>query len=296
MRGHEFLDHDRFAGAQIMYSWRQLEKSEGRYDFSDIRSDLKYLQTHGKTLFIQLQDVSFSANYKAIPNYLLKSEYDGGVTPSKANGKTIGWISKRWNPKVQERYGALLQALGEEFDGKIEGINLQETAIEVSKDSDPTFSETLYVEAIKNNMRELKSAFPTSTTLQYANFMPGEWLPWEDKGYLRDIYETGENIGVGLGAPDLMYKRRGQLNHPIAMMHEGEFSVPLGIAVQDGNYVGSTGADAHFKDRKSDEAATLNAVPLLHAFAKDFLEVDYMFWVDQKPYFRTQVMPCFDKP
>jgi hypothetical protein len=297
MRKHDFLDNERFSGAQIMYSWRQLEKVEGRYDFSDIRSDLNYLKAHGKTLFIQLQDVSFSSKYKAVPNYILSSDYDYGALPSKANGKTIGWIAKRWNPKVRARYGALLEALGEEFDGEIAGINLQETAIEVSKDADPTFSEAVYAEAIKDNMRNLKSAFPNTTTMQYANFMPGEWLPWTNKGYLKGIYETGQEIGVGLGAPDLMYKRRGQLNHPIAMMHEGEFSVPLGIAVQDGNYVGSTGADEHFEGRKDEGIETNSAVPLLHAFAKDFLKVDYMFWADQKPYFQKLVLPCFsEKP
>ncbi len=293
MRGHAFLESERFEGAQIMYAWRQLEKAEGQYDFSVIRSDLEYLKSHGKKLFIQLQDVSFSARYKPVPKYLLKPAYDGGVVPSKANGKTIGWISKRWNPDVQTRFAALLVALGEEFDGEIEGINLQETAIEMSKELDPGFSPSVYAEAIQTNMRVLKSAFPTSTTMQYANFMPGEWLPWEDKGYLRSLYETGEEIGVGLGAPDLMYKRRGQLNHPIAMMHEGEFTAPLGIAVQDGNYVGSTGADEHFKDRKGAAKDAKTAIPLLHAFAKDFLKVDYMFWVDQKPYFNQSVLPCF---
>ena len=37
-----------------------------------------------------------------------------------------------------------------------------------------------------------------------------------------------------------------------------------------------------------------NLVPMLHAFARDFLEVDYMFWVDQEPYFEQDVLPCFD--
>lgn len=36
-----------------------------------------------------------------------------------------------------------------------------------------------------------------------------------------------------------------------------------------------------------------NVVPLLHAFAKDFLKVDYMFWVNQEPYFEEDVIPCF---
>ena len=132
----------------------------------------------------------------------------------------------------------------------------------------------------------LKKAFPLSTTMQYANFMPGEWLPTDDKGYLRSIYRYGEKIGVGLGAPDLMVRRKGQLNHALAMMHENNYSVPLGIAVQDGNYIGQTGTTEIIDERK-------NIVPLLHAFAKDFLKVKYMFWVNQEPYFEQDVLPCF---
>ena len=123
----------------------------------------------------------------------------------------------------------------------------------------------------------------------YANFMPGEWLPWDDEGYLRGIYEYGNTIGVGLGSPDLMVTRKGQLNHPLAMMHESDYSVPLGIAVQDGNYAGKTGADA---DYEGSEAAGKNIVPLLHGFAREFLRVDYMFWVNQEPYFEAYVLPC----
>lgn len=293
MRGHAFLEHERFKGAQIMYAWRQLETAEGVYDFSIIRSDIDYLKSHGKKLFIQLQDVSFTAGYKPLPDYMLTEAYEGGLVPYRANGATIGWISKRWHPKVQARFHALMTALGEAFDGEIEGINLQETAIDVAPETDPSFAPALYAQAVQNNMRALKSAFPTSTTLQYANFMPGEWLPWEDEGYLRGIYETGEEIGVGLGAPDLLVKRRAQLNHPIALMHEGTYTAPLGIAIQDGNYVGGTGADAHFQSRNEGGLETQSQVPMLQAFAKEFLRVDYMFWVDQAPYFENQVLPCF---
>jgi hypothetical protein len=122
--------------------------------------------------------------------------------------------------------------------------------------------------------------------------MPGEWLPWEDKGYLRSIYQYGEEIGVGLGAPDLMVTKKGQLNHPLALMHEGSYTVPIGIAVQDGNYTGKTGTDAGYTENKEGNSRK-NIVPLLHAFAKDFLRVRYMFWVNQEPYFEEDVMPCF---
>jgi hypothetical protein len=125
-----------------------------------------------------------------------------------------------------------------------------------------------------------------STTMQYANFMPGEWLPYDDKGFLRSVYHYGEEIGVGLGGPDLMVKRKGQLNHLIALMHEGTFSVPLGVAIQDGNYIEETDNLDIIKKRE-------NIVPLLHSFAMDFMKVNYMFWVCQEPYFTEDVIPCF---
>ncbi len=74
-------------------------------------------------------------------------------------------------------------------------------------------------------------------------------------------------------------------SHPFLSKHEHTYRVPLGIAVQDGNYIGQTNTDQVLHDRK-------NIVPLLHGFAKDFLKVSYMFWVDQEPYFEQDVLPC----
>ncbi len=294
---HPFLTHPRFAGAQIMYSWRDLEPRKGRYDFAMIEKDLAYLQKHGKKLFVQLQDVTFYPKYKAVPQYLLTDAYDGGaVKQYYADGKPGGWVAKRWSEKVQQEFARFLLAFGEAFDGKIEGINLQETAIEIRADDDPRFSEEAYVAGLKANMLALKQAFPRSITMQYANFVPGEWLPWDDKGYLRSIYAYGEEIGVGLGAPDLIITRKAQLNHPLRLMHEGEYTVPLGIAIQDGNYTGKTGADLDYSEAKdSGDASRKNMVPLLHAFAQDFLNVRYMFWVNQAPYFSEDVMACFNE-
>ncbi|MEX0321047.1 MAG: hypothetical protein AB3N63_02740 [Puniceicoccaceae bacterium] len=292
MRGHAFLDSPRFSGAQIMYAWVHLEPSKGEYDFSIIEEDYLYLKSKGKKLFIQLQDTTFTPDFRATPGYLNTAEYDNGsfMTKNEA-GHPSGWVANRTSKNVQERFALLLKALGNKFDGKIEGINLQETA------AGGAFSPKAYVEAVKANMKAMKDAFQKSTTMQYANFMPGEWLPWEDEGYLRSIYEYGEEIGVSLGAPDLMPRRRGQLNHALAMMHENSFTVPLGIAIQDGNYTGMTGADwengaGSVPGVNSDRR---NIVPMLHGFAKDFLKVKYMFWVNQEPYFEEDVLPCFSK-
>lgn len=294
IHNHPFLKIQRIEGAQIMYPWKLLEPKKGQYDFSVIQEDYDYLLSHGKKLFIQLQDATFNSKCVGIPAYLLTEEFDGGSTPQfNDNGMAEGWVAKRWNSKVQNRFALLLEALGKEFDGKVEGINLQESAIGVNSEIDTTFTPERYTESLKINMLALKKAFPQSTTMQYANFMPGEWLPWEDKGYLRSIYQYGQEIGVGLGGPDLMIQRKGQLNHTLAMMHEYDYTVPLGIAIQDGNYIGKTGADQDYnehKDKGHNERE--NIVPLLHAFAKDFLKVKYMFWVNQEPYFSEDVIPC----
>jgi hypothetical protein len=290
---HPFLKHPMFKGAQIMYSWRNFEVKKDQYDFSILKEDYEYLKKFGKKLWIQLQDATFSPQYKAAPDYLNTEEYDGGATIQyNDEGKPEGWVAKRWNKKVRERFALLLQALGKEFDGKIEGINLQETAIGVNPKTDPSFSEQEYVIGLKANMLVLKKSFPISATMIYANFMPGEWLPGNDKGYLRSIYRYGQEIGVGLGGPDLMVTRKSQLNHAYTLMHEENYTVPIGIAVQDGNYTGTTGADlGYLEGAKSHD----NIVPLLHAFAKDFLRVRYIFWVNQVPYFEKDVLPCFPR-
>ncbi|TYA78393.1 beta-galactosidase [Seonamhaeicola marinus] len=293
IKGHAFLAHNAFKGAQVMYAWKQLEPQKGKYDFSVIEEDLNYLKKYGKKLFIQLQDASFNVKYNPVPEYLTTNAYANGALLHYEHKTPEGWVAKRWNTKVQERFALLLQALGKRFDGEIEGINLQETAISINTSKAPDFSEKAYVEGLKANMLALKTAFPKSTTMLYANFMPGEWLPWDDKGYLKSIYAYGEAIGVGLGAPDLMFTRKGQLNHALAQMHEGDFSTPLGIAIQDGNYIGKTGADLDYNEHIDKGTSRQSIVPMLYAFASDFLKVDYMFWVNQKPYFEEDVLPCF---
>ena len=38
-------------GVQIVYSWKSLEHAKGEYDFSQIESDLAFLEKRGKKLF-----------------------------------------------------------------------------------------------------------------------------------------------------------------------------------------------------------------------------------------------------
>ena len=75
-------------------------------------------------------------------------------------------------------------------------------------------------------------------------------------------------------------------------MHEGHYTVPIGIAVQDGNYIGKTGAGAD----SVPDTSRKNIVPLLHGFAKDFLRADYMFGANQTPYLEQNRTCCLALP
>jgi len=129
-------------------------------------------------------------------------------------------------------------------------------------------------------MKVLKQAFPRSVAMQYGNFMPGEWRPTNDKGYLRAVYEAAKKSNVGVGGPDLMPYRPGQLGTSYPLIREAAGIVPTGIAVQDGNLEA-----VNPKTGKKVDAAELMK------FATEYLKVDYVFWGTEEPYYSADVIP-----
>ena len=281
-----FLDSKAFEGAQVAYSWRQLEPQKDNYDFSLIREDLALLSKHNKKLWIQIQDVSFSEKYIFVPKYVLNDpEYHGGVARqfSNATGNGQGWVARRWDPAVQARLYKLFAELGKEFDGQITGVNLDETSLELGKDDTPRpegFSPQVYVDAIIANTIALKKAFPKSVTIAYANFMPGEWRPTENHGYLEQVYKAARQCGFGVGGPDVLPSRPGQMGSSYPLIHDVSDAVPVGIAVQDGNL-----AEV---DRMTKQRVTARQ---LLDFATGYLGADFIFWGTEEPYFSNDVVP-----
>ena len=194
-----------------------------------------------------------------------------------------GWVARRWDPAVRERFHKLLDALGKEFDGRIEGINLAETSVTFGESGrlfPKGFSFDAYRDAVIDNMKALRRAFPKSVVMQYANFMPGEWLPGNDRGYLKSVYRAAQESNVGVGGPDLLPHRRGQLNHSYPLIREASASVPTGIAVQDGDY-----------EDVDPKTGVRTTVPELIKFATEQLKVEYIFWCTQEPFYSEQLIP-----
>ena len=288
-----FLETKRFDGAQIAYSWRQLEPGKDEYDFSLIREDLTFLSSKGKKLFVQIQDVSFSEKWIHVPRYLLRDpQYGGGadkqysykyVDHRETNVKALGWMARRWDENVRDRFRKLLVELGKEFDGKIEGVNLAETAYDIG-DTGALFPKGFtfenYRDGVIANMKALREAFPKSAVLVYANFMPGEWLPTEDKGYLRAVYEAARKLRVGVGGPDLLPYKQSQMNNSYPLIRASASHVQVGLAVQDGDY-------QHVNPKTGKQVTIKEIVD----FGKEYLGVDYIFWCTEEPYYSERLIP-----
>lgn len=288
-----FLETKAFEGAQIRYSWRRLEPGEGEYDFAEIEHDLSFLQSKGKKLFVQIQDTSFDDSIKPAPRYLLTNPaYHGGADrqysfqgDDDSQPTPAGWVARRWDPAVQERFHKLLSALGEKFDGRIEGVNFAETSIdfgETGKFYPKGFTPEIYRDAVIANMRALKRAFPKSVAMVYANFMVGGPPGAEPGSFLSDLYREAKTLKVAMGGPDLKPYRPGQMANSYPLLRAIAAEVPTGIAVQDGNY--------DLPNPKTGKPVTLQE---LLAFAKDYLSVDYVFWCTEEPFYSRDVVPYF---
>jgi hypothetical protein len=280
----EFLETPAFEGAQIAYSWRQLEPGKDEYDFSSIREDLTLLQAHGKKLWIQFQDVTFNPNRINVPKYLLNDpKYNGGadkqyrIKGDEATAIHEGWMARRWDTAVQERLYKLFAALGKEFDGQIVGINLDETSAVFGSTGTlfpKGYTREIYRDAIIANMRALKRAFPKSIVMQYANFMPG------GRPYLEAVYQAARGSNIAVGGPDLLPFRPFQHENSYPLIRESAGVVPTGLAVQDGNY-----GDV---DPKTGKRASIAE---LLRFATNDLKLDFIFWCTEEPYYSRELVP-----
>ena len=289
IREASFLETDAVVGAQLKYTWRELEPERDRYEFRSLIEDLKFLAEHDKRLFVQVQDVSFSEDVN-VPDYLLTPEFGGGVARKyefeNDDEKKVhfdGWVARRWDPAVIDRFARLFDALGKELDDRVEGINLAETSIgfgETGALHPKGYTYESYANGVRAIMSAAKAAFPHSQVIQYANFMPGEALPHDDHGYLRSIYGHAEEIGAGVGGPDLLPHRRWQRVHSYKLISARGPRVVAGLAVQWGN----------LEDTNPETGERVTPAEL-RDYARDVLRLDYVFWGTQEPYYSSQVLP-----
>ncbi len=281
LSNHEnLLARDDISGVQVIYNWRRLEPSQGEYQFEKIERELALAQQHGKRLFIQIQDRFFLPESRYVPDYILEEpRYGGGLVRQSDNAgegaeKGSGWVAAQWNPAVRERFQALLNALGERFDGRIYGINLPETAIEVleGEGAPEGFTCDAYFEAEMENLRVARSAFEHSLVVQYVNFWPCEWD--NDRQYMSRLFELGRTEGIGMGGPDIIPYRRAQEKNAYQFLRSEGADLPVvAMAVQ--------GPTLTYTNPQTSEKFTREE---FENYAVTQLNVDIIFWSLRTPW------------
>lgn len=273
------LERPDIGGVQVVYSWKSLEIAKDQYDFSQIETDLKYLDGLHKKLFIQIQDRFFEIQHKNVPRYLLTEPvYAGGLVPQVDNpgeGKPegYGWVAQQWNPAVRERFQRLLAALAGRFDGRVFGINLPESAVGVDIERDRSgFTCEKYFAAELENIKFARDSFKKSHVVQYANFWPCEWD--NDQKYMSRIFEFAQAHGIGLGGPDIVPYKKGQMknSYPFFNQYKGRLSL-VAMAIQEPTLTYTNPQTG--KKFTRDEFVT---------FAENYLGVDIIFWSTRSPW------------
>jgi hypothetical protein len=277
----ELLSRQDISGVQVVYNWKRLEPTQDHYDFSAIEADLALAERLHRKVFIQIQDRFFMHEQRNVPRYLLEEpRYGGGLAPqtnqdaeNQPNG--AGWVAMQWNPAVRARFQALLSALAKQFDGRVYGINLPESSVDIDPDKDTTgFDCDAYFAAEVDNIRHTRKVFRKSLVVQYVNFWPCGW--GDERGYFTRFFEIAAREHIGVGGPDIVPNRPGQMKNSYPFLNRYKDKVPLvAMAVQDATLTYINPATKR---------------PYTHeefvSFARDYLGVDVIFWDVSSPWLK----------
>lgn len=278
-RYQSLLQRSDIAGAQVVYTWKQLEPQKDRYDFSAIERDLASMTALHKALFIQIQDRFFTKDARNVPGYLLTDpDYGGGLVaqmdnPGEGLPQAQGWVTQQWNPNVRRRYQRLLQALAKALDGRVYGINLPETAIDIDRKHDKTgFSCDKYFEAELENMLAARKAFARSEVVQYVNFWPCEWD--NDHRYMERLFDAAVKYRVGLGGPDIVPYRKAHMHnaYPFFQRYKNRLGL-IAMAVQEPTLT--------YKNPATNKRFTKAE---FEDFGRDYLGARIIFWSASSPW------------
>ena len=246
-------------GFMKRYTWRELEPTEGNYDFSEVASDLNYLASQGMHLVVMIEDKTF-VDERPTPQYL---------SSDTVRNKPGGFTVVRWRAKVVTRMKALVTELGQTFDSNpyFEGIAIQESAPGLSAAAlqSTGYTPEKYRNALIDVLTAGAEAAPTSRMFWYMNFLP------QKQSYVGEIASAVAPLGVIMGGPDVMPDEHSLQQHTYPYYRQFSGQMPLFGQVEPVCY-----RHLHADTSYPTKYWTMNE---LFTYARDNLDVNYMFWV-----------------
>ena len=249
-------------GFQKRYVWRELEPTQGNYDFSEIQSDLDFVYSQGLQLIIMIEEKTFK-DEKPMPGYLQGSQY---MRPNRKKGYT----GIRWNSFVHTRFKALMTALGKRFDSHpaLEGIIPGEETAPGLDDihmNQTGYTPEKYRDLLIDSLTHTANVFPESRVFWYFNFLP------RNQGYIGEIAKAIRGRNMVMGNPDVMPDDAAIQRHVYPYMRENQGIIDLFGQVEPACY--------KHPHKDTSYPTYYWTMPELFSYARNNLEVNYMFWM-----------------
>ena len=249
-------------GFMKRYRWKDLEPTQGNYNFSELQADLTWAAANGKQIVAMIEDKSFGSGSPENPAPLYLAKY-------AAANMGGGYTMIRWNPTVVTRFKALVTAMGARFDSHraFEGIATQETAPSLSSTALNLHGYTpeKYRDAYIAMLTTASAAMPTSRVFWFMNFMPGK------QEYLASIAAAVAGKGVVLGGPDVWPDNKALQTRTYPLYDQFYGKMPMFGQVEQQCYTA-----LHETSGYKTKYWTMTE---LYWFAKNELHANYMFWV-----------------
>jgi len=249
-------------GFMKRYRWKDLEPTQGNYNFSELQADLTWAAANGMQLVVMIEDKSFRSGNPENPAPLYLAKY----TAANMGG---GYTMIRWNSIVVTRFKALVTAIGARFDSHraFEGIATQETAPSLSGTalSAHAYTPEKYRDAYIAMLTTAAAAMPTSRVFWFMNFMPGK------NEYLASIAAAVAGKGVVMGGPDVLPDNKALQTRTYPLYDQFYGKMPL-----FGQVEGICYRALHETSGYSTKYWTMSE---LFRFAKTEMHANYMFWV-----------------
>ena len=246
----------------MRFYWNELERGFDKYDMEELRADLELAESMGKMLVAIIEDKTFNGDIPT-PSYL--REY------TVAN-RNRGYTVIRWHPWVVERYLALLDAIGNEFDNHpaLEGIAVQESSLSLEDDvlEEYGYTPEIYRDAMITTLQYAAGHFPKSQVFWFMNFLKG------NQSYLAEVARAVAPLGVAMGGPDVLPDSRELVENTYPLYDEFNGQMPLFNSLQYDSYF-----HKHVDTSYPTRYWTMDE---MFEFARDELNVNYLFWNRKK--------------
>lgn len=251
-------------GIEVKFNWRELEPTQGKYNFTGIDFLLNKLKPTSKKLILLFELKTFNLGPAHVPDYILQNAiYDGGVQAYTQFGSTtkFGDVIKIWNANVMNRFEALLAAMGSKYDQNIlfEGLGYSESTFQCLGTNCPT--DEIFSQKLMALNAKTRAKFPHSLVYQFVNYPPS---------ILAYQATQLKSTGSGWAGPDVFPTDSGLTAPGRAYSYYANLSgiVPLLPSVQSEDYTWTSHLGPGHKP-------TINELLI---FARDNLLANYIVW------------------